>query len=47
MTQQLRESVCEKTDIGLKDYAGCDEVYVVTGHKGKASMSGFLELLPG
>ncbi|UYM18200.1 hypothetical protein [Endozoicomonas euniceicola] len=47
MTQQLRESVCEKMGIGLKDQAGCDEVHIVTGHRGKASLSGFLGLLSG
>ena len=35
MTQQLREAVCEKSpDIVLEGEVECDEVYVVTGHKG-------------
>ncbi|WP_216638410.1 transposase [Endozoicomonas arenosclerae] len=35
MTQQLREAVCEKSpDVLLEGEVECDEVYVVTGHKG-------------
>ena len=35
MTQQLREAVCEKSpDVVLEGEVECDEVYVVTGHKG-------------
>ena len=35
MTQQLREAVCEKSpDVALEGEVECDEVYVVTGHKG-------------
>ena len=35
MTQQLREAVCEKApEVVLDDEVECDEVYVVTGHKG-------------
>jgi len=35
MTQQLREGVCAKRpDVALEGEVECDEVYVVSGHKG-------------